>query len=246
MPRYKLLIEYEGTLYSGWQKQPQASTVQQALEDSVYKFCREKSDIIGAGRTDAGVHALGQVAHVELTQRPSCYIFRQALNYYLKEHFIAVLCIEEVQETFHARFSAQKRRYLYRFITRSAPLTLERNRAWHVYKPLNLDAMQEGARYLLGTHDFSTFRSTECQAASPVKTLNFLDITQADDVITFFVEARSFLHHQVRNIVGTLKLVGEGKWSPQRVQDALYAKDRRAGGPTAPACGLYFHSVDYD
>ena len=244
--RYKLLIEYDGTGYVGWQKQPGHPSIQQAIETAIFRFCQESGDVYGSGRTDAGVHALGQVAHVDLAKEFDVYKMRQALNFYLRNDRIAVLDVQGQPESFHARFSAIKRRYIYRMVARPAPLALDLNKAWHVYRPLSVAAMQEAALYLVGHHDFSTFRASECQAASPMKTVDKIEIMQQGDIIEFFVEAKSFLHHQVRNIVGSLKLVGEGKWTPLDLKAALEACDRTKGGPTAPACGLYFHSVDYD
>ena len=189
---------------------------------------------------------MAQVAHFDLQKPQDNHRIQRALNYYLTNETIRILKVEKAPEDFHARFSALRRRYIYRLISRPAPLALERNRAWYVYKPLTLAAMQEGAQHLIGRHDFSTFRASACQSNSPVKTLDKIDITQENDLFTFAIEAPSFLHHQVRNFVGTLKLVGEGKWHPNDVKAALDQKDRRAGGPTAAACGLYFHSVDYE
>jgi pseudouridylate synthase I len=244
--RYKLLIEYDGTGYVGWQKQPGHPSIQQAIETAIFKFCQAEVEVYGSGRTDAGVHALGQVAHVDLAKEFDLYKMRQALNFYLHPNRIAILEVQRRPAPFHARFSAIKRRYIYRMVARSAPLALDFNKAWHVYRPLSIAAMQAAAPYLLGHHDFSSFRASECQAASPMKTVDKIAITQQGDIIEFFVEAKSFLHHQVRNMVGSLKLVGEGKWTSLDLKAALEACDRRKGGPTAPACGLYFHSVDYE
>ncbi len=246
MYRYKITIEYLGTGYVGWQHQPGLPSIQRAIEDAIFKFCQEQTEVYGSGRTDAGVHALGQVAHFDLKTPQDNHRIQRALNYYLTNDTIRILKVEEAPEDFHARFSALRRRYVYRLISRSASLALERNRAWYAHVPLDLKAMQEGARHLIGRHDFSTFRASACQSKSPLKTLDKLEITQEGELFNFAIEAPSFLHHQVRNFVGTLKLVGEGKWQPDDVKIALEKKDRTAGGPTADACGLYFHSVDYN
>lgn len=246
MPRYKLTLEYEGTGYVGWQHQPDLCSIQRTLEEAVFKFCQERTEVYGSGRTDAGVHALGQVAHVDFEKPQEPFKIQQALNHYLSQETIVVLAVEEVPQEFHARFSAKRRRYIYKLVSRSGPLALQRNLAWYVHRPLDLKAMEEGARHLIGRHDFTTFRAAACQSSSPLKTLDKIDITQEGDVFTFDIEAPSFLHHQVRNFVGTLKLVGEGKWQPLDVKNALEKRDRRQGGPTAPSCGLYFHSVHYD
>ncbi len=245
MPRYKITLEYEGTNYVGWQHQPGLPSIQRAIEEAIFKFCQEQVEVYGSGRTDAGVHALGQVAHFDLKPPQDPFKIQQAVNFYLTNETIRLLKIEEVSEDFHARFSAHRRRYIYRLISRSAPLALQRNLAWYVHRPLDLKVMQEGAKHLIGRHDFTTFRASACQSKSPLKTLDKLDITQKGELCTFFIEAPSFLHHQVRNFVGTLKLVGEGKWQPIDVKTALEKRDRTAGGPTADACGLYFESVDY-
>lgn len=246
MYRYKLVIEYDGTDYAGWQYQPGLPTIQGSLQHAIAQVCQHEVHVQGSGRTDAGVHALGQVAHVDLKEPLDPYRLHRAVNFYLGAHPIRVLAVFQVPLDFHARFSSKKRRYIYRIIARDTPLVLEKNRAWYVYRPLSLEAMQAGATHLIGQHDFSTFRASECQAQSPVKTLDALEISQEGNLFLFRVQAPSFLHHQVRNMVGTLKLVGEGKWNPDDVATALAAKDRRRGGPTAAACGLYFHSVDYD
>lgn len=245
MPRYKLLIEYDGSGYAGWQRQSNGLGVQEAIEDAVEKFCGERVTVYCAGRTDAGVHALGQVAHVDIDKDAEGYRVMQALNEHLRPQPVAILHAEPVEDDFHARLSAKKRHYLYRIANRRARLALDQNRAWHVPVNLDAEAMQEAAAFLIGKHDFTTFRDSMCQAKSPVKTLDHLQVVRQGDEIRIEASARSFLHHQVRNMVGTLALVGKGKWSPEDVGKALAAKDRRAGGPTAPADGLYFVNVDY-
>ena len=212
MPRYKLTIEYCGAGLVGWQRQAKGLSVQQALETAIHDFCGESVPVFGAGRTDAGVHALAQIAHVDLPREAPPEVIRSAVNHHLRPHAISVLAVEPVSPEFDARRSATARHYLYRILNRRAPPAIERGRVWHVAAPLDLRAMQEGARHLVGHHDFSTFRDSQCQAKSPVKTLDALDVARADEEIRIEARARSFLHHQVRNMVGTLKLVGAGKW----------------------------------
>ena len=245
MPRYKLTIEYDGTGLVGWQRQPNGLSIQRALETAVKKFCGEQITVYGAGRTDAGVHALAQVAHLDLTRQYDPDTIRGALNYHLRPAPVSVLLVEPVSDDFDARRSAIGRVYRYRILNRRPPPMLDRMRAWHVAPPLDVAAMQEGANHLIGRHDFSTFRDSLCQAKSPVKTLDVLEVTRAGEEIHIEAHARSFLHHQVRNMAGTLKLVGLGQWLPADVATALAARDRRAGGPTAPAEGLYLVEVQY-
>ena len=245
MTRYKLVLEYDGRDFVGWQRQDNGPSVQAALEAAVEGFCGESAAVAGAGRTDSGVHALGQVAHVDIQKPTTGDQVRDALNFHLKPQAIAVLSATPVAEDFHARFSANRRCYLYRIVNRRAPLALDRGRAWFVPVALDEAAMDAAARALVGKHDFSSFRATECQAKSPVKTLERLTVTRRGEEITLEAQARSFLHHQVRNMVGTLKLVGEGKWTAEQVAAALAQRDRRAAGPTAPAEGLYLVSVGY-
>ncbi len=245
MSRYKLVIEYDGGDFVGWQRQDNGPSVQAALEDAVAGFCGERVTVTGAGRTDAGVHALGQVAHLDLAKAPAPDTLCDALNAHLRPAPIAVLAAEQVVPDFHARFSATGRRYLYRIVNRRAPLALARGRAWFVPKPLDAAVMHEAAQILVGRHDFSSFRAAECQAKSPVKTLDTLVVERSGDEVEVRAGARSFLHRQVRNMVGSLKLVGEGKWQRADLAAALAAFDRRAAGPAAPAEGLYLTGVDY-
>ncbi len=245
MTRFKLVLEYDGGGYVGWQWQENGLSVQQVLEEAVTAFCGETVTTHAAGRTDAGVHALGQVVHLDLEKETTADTLRDAVNFHLKPRPVAVLDAEAVTEDFHARFSARERRYLYRIVNRRAPLALERGRAWWVPKPLDAAAMHAAAQVLVGQHDFTSFRASECQAKSPVKTLDALEVTRLGSDIEVRARARSFLHHQVRNLVGTLRLVGEGKWTAVQVAAALKARDRAAAGPTAPAEGLYLTDVIY-
>ncbi|HLH97341.1 MAG TPA: tRNA pseudouridine(38-40) synthase TruA [Xanthobacteraceae bacterium] len=245
MPRYKLLIEYDGTPFVGWQVQDCGLSVQGALTDAVAAFCGERVKVQGAGRTDAGVHALGQVAHIDLTKEWSVDNVRDALTAHLRPHPIAVLAAERVADTFDARFSAMKRHYLYRIINRRADLALERRRAWRVPRALDAAAMAAAARELVGRHDFTTFRDVDCQARSPVKTLDQLDVARGGDEVRIVASARSFLHSQVRSMVGALVLVGEGRWTAGDLARARDARDRAACAPVAPPEGLYLVRVDY-
>jgi tRNA pseudouridine38-40 synthase len=245
MPRYKITVEYDGTGLVGWQRQASGLSVQEILETAVERFCGSAVRVHGAGRTDAGVHALAQAAHLDLPRAAEPDEIRGALNHHVRPHAVSVLAVEPAPASFNARTSARGRHYRYRILNRRAPPALERNRVWHVGPPLDVEAMQAAARHLLGKHDFSTFRDALCQAKSPVKTLDALDIARTGEEVVLEARARSFLHHQVRNIVGTLKLVGLGKWSPDHVKRALEARDRRAGGPTAPAQGLCLVAVIY-
>ena len=247
MKRFKLIIEYDGTPFSGWQRQENAQSIQEEIELAIAQFNKGiLFPLYAAGRTDSGVHALGQVAHVDLPEDKDTRTVLHAINFYLKKLPIKILSVEEVSMDFHARFSAKARCYMYKIINRYVPLTLDLCRALHVRSPLNIKDMQEAAKYLLGHHDFTTFRASYCQATSPFRTVDRIDIIQKSlEHIDVVIHARSFLHHQVRNMVGTLLLVGKGKWLPADVRHALEKRNRRYAGPTAPAGGLYFHSVTY-
>jgi len=248
MPRYKLTVEYDGTDYYGWQRQPGLMSVQQAIEEAMQKFAQHEVAVFAAGRTDAGVHALGQVIHVDLEKDWKVEKVQEATNGLLKleRHPIAVTKAELVEADFDARFSATYRAYRYRIINRVAPLTVERERAWWIRFPLNEELMHDAAQTLLGKHDFTTFRSTDCQAKSPIRTLDKLDVTRiSENEIEIIAEARAFLHNQVRSLVGSLKLVGDGRWTKQDLENARDALDRKACGPVAPACGLYLMRVGY-
>jgi tRNA pseudouridine38-40 synthase len=245
MPRYKLVVEYDGTPFVGWQRQINGRSVQQAIEEAVAGFAGHAVRIQTAGRTDAGVHATHQVAHVDLAKEWPTDTVRDATNAHLKPEPVSILRAEIVPDAFNARMSARRRHYLYRILNRRAPAAVDLNRVWHVPWPLDADAMHAAAQTLVGRHDFTTFRASECQADSPVRTLDRLDVARDGEEIRVAASARSFLHHQVRSMVGTLMLVGAGRWSAAEVREALEAKDRQRCGPTAPACGLYLVGVDY-
>jgi tRNA pseudouridine38-40 synthase len=245
MPRYRLTLEYDGGPFVGWQRQDNQPSVQGALETAIHKLSGETVTVTGAGRTDAGVHALGQVAHFDLEKTFAPDKVRDALNFHLKPDPVSVLAAEEAAPEFHARFDARARHYLFRILNRRAPAALDAGRVWQVAIPLDADAMHAAAQYLVGQHDFTTFRAAECQAQSPVKTLDRIDVSRRGDEIHIEASARSFLHHQIRSFAGTLKLVGEGKWTPLQVKKALAARDRKECGPVSPPDGLYLVKVDY-
>jgi tRNA pseudouridine38-40 synthase len=246
MPRYKILIEYDGAPFAGWQYQDNSPSVQRTIMAAIEAFSGEKVMVQGAGRTDAGVHALGQVAHFDLSRERETDTIRDALNAHLRPHPVAILSVEKVAADFDARRSAVRRHYLYRIANRRADLAIERGRAWRVPRPLDAGAMHQAAQRLVGKHDFTTFRSTECQAKSPEKTLDRLDVSRAGDEIHVTAVARSFLHNQVRSMVGSLVPVGDGKWGADDLARALAARDRSACGPVAPPDGLYLVKVDYE
>lgn len=246
MPRYKLTIEYDGARYAGWQRQDNALGVQQVLEKAALALNGESTVVIGAGRTDAGVHALGQVAHIDLVKDIPAGKVRDALNAHLRPHPIAVLSAEDAAPDFHARFDATGRSYIYRIISRRADLTLDKHRAWRIAAALDADAMHAAAQVLVGRHDFSTFRYIHCQADSPVKTLDSIRIHRSAEQIILETTARSFLHHQVRSMVGSLVEVGRGRQPIHWISDILHAADRSLCGPVAPAAGLYLASVSYE
>ena len=245
MSRYKLTIEYDGTPFAGWQRQTNGRSVQEAIEEAIGRFAGEPARIRVAGRTDAGVHAIGQVAHLDLAPEWRTDTIRDATNAHLRPEPVSIVSAELVPASFNARTSARKRHYLYRILNRRSPPALEVERVWHVPWTLDAAAMQDATRALVGRHDFTTFRAAECQAKSPLRTLDTLDVERVGDEIRIRTSARSFLHHQVRSIVGTLMLAGAGRWSAEDVRAALDARDRARCGPTAPACGLYLARVDY-
>jgi tRNA pseudouridine38-40 synthase len=256
LKRWKITVEYDGQAYHGWQIQDNVPTIQQAIEEAIFKFCQQRINVQCAGRTDAGVHAYGQVAHFDLDygkRDMSAFELTKAINAHLIPQPIAVLKAEVVDAEFHARFGAKGKQYMYRAVARYPRPVQDLGRIWHIKrKKLNLKAMQEAAHYLVGTHDFTSFRDSNCQAKTPIKHISHFDVEAKDydshggTEYQFIIEGPGFLHHQVRNMVGTLSLVGEGKWTPLQVKQALEAKDRTEGGPTAPADGLYLMWVKYD
>lgn len=246
MPRYRITIEYDGTPFIGWQRQAEGVSIQGSLETAIRNFSGETVGVRGAGRTDAGVHAVGQVAHFDLVKTWEPGRVRDAMNFHLRPNPIGVLSSAQVDDTFDARFSAVKRHYEYHILTRRSPPILQRNRVWWTMRDLDVAAMHDAAQVLIGKHDFTTFRAAQCQAQSPVKTLDVFDISRQGEEIVCRVSARSFLHHQVRSMVGSLKLVGEGKWTRADLAAALGAENREACGTVAPAAGLYLVAVDYE
>ncbi len=245
MPRYRLTLEYDGTPFLGWQTQPDGPSVQGRLNEAIAKLTGVPADVRGAGRTDSGVHALGQVAHVDLPKAYPLHVVREAINYHVRPDPIAVLDVAEVSETFDARFSAIGRHYLFRILARRAPPAVDKFRVWWVPQPLDARAMSEAAPRLEGRHDFTTFRAAGCQAKSPVKTLDRFRVTTHGEEIRIEASSRSFMHNQVRSMVGSLKMVGEGKWTADDLSAALEAKDRARCGPVTPPSGLYLVRVDY-
>lgn len=245
MPRYRLTIEYDGTPYVGWQAQDNGPSVQSAIETAIERMTGERPLVYGSGRTDTGVHALAQVAHADISKSFTPEKLRDGLNAWLRDELIVIRAAAVMPDDWHARFSATRRHYLYRIVNRPAPAALERSRAWHVRWPLDADAMHAAAQRLVGHHDFTTFRATNCQAKSPMKTLETLVVTRAGEEVEIRTSSRSFLHNQVRSMAGSLKLVGEGKWTADDLEAALQARHRTACGPVAPAHGLYLTQVDY-
>ncbi len=245
MARYRLTLEFDGTNFVGWQRQENGLAVQEILEDAAKAFCGEDVAAFAAGRTDAGVHALAMTAHIEIEKPTSAHKVRDAINQHLRPHPIAVLDAELAADDFHARFSCKGRAYEYRIVNRRAPLTLDAGRAWRVPQKLDAEAMHAAAQYLVGKHDFTTFRAASCQSDSPVKTLNEISVSRLGEDVFIRCAARSFLHHQVRSITGSLVEVGKGKWRARDLEDALKAADRARCGPVAPAEGLYFVRAEY-
>ena len=243
--RYKLTLEYDGTPFVGWQVQNNGVSVQQVLEKALLTCTKEQTLVYGTGRTDAGVHALDYVAHFDLKEECDSYKLCASLNALVRPYPIAIKKVERVSDDFHARFSARQRSYIYKIQNTRWPAVLNMNRVWQYSLPLDVEKMEAAAQLLVGKHDFSTFRDSQCQAKSPVKTLDEIRLWREEDIIYMRVAARSFLHHQVRNIIGTLTLVGKGKWTRDDFRQALEACDRTKGGPTAPAMGLYFEKVMY-
>lgn len=243
--RYKLTVEYEGTPFFGWQRQEGVPTIQQVLEEAVQPLTKDLVVMHGSGRTDTGVHALGQVAHFDTDKNLDPFRIQECMNAYLREIPVSVLSVEQVDENFDARFSSKERHYIYKIINRRSKLSLDINRAWKVLKPIDEQTMHKTAQILVGKHDFSSFRAAGCQADSPVKTLNSISVERNEDLIIIKVAARSFLYHQVRNIVGSLCMVGTDRWTSEKFCEVFECKDRTQAAETAPACGLYFWKVDY-
>lgn len=246
MPRYKLTVEYDGTGLVGWQRQNNGMSVQQIIEEACEPFAGHPVRLHVAGRTDAGVHGLGMVAHFDMDRDMPDFKVPRAINHYIGSHRVSIIKCEKVDDDFHARFNCIERSYLYRILCRNGRPALDAGRVWWHQNDLDADAMHEAAQVLVGRHDFSSFRAVQCQAQSPVKSIDEISVTRNGDEIHLRCRARSFLHHQIRNITGTLVLVGQGKWTKDDVQKALDAKDRAAAGPTAPPDGLYFVSAKYD
>lgn len=245
MARYKLTIEYDGGPFCGWQRQAHDLSVQQVLEEAIEKLSGERVSVQAAGRTDAGVHATGQVVSFDLARARDPFKIREALNFHTKPHPVAIVAAEAVPDSFEARFSALARHYEYRILNRRARPALAEGKVWHVPVSLDVGLMQDAAQRILGRHDFTTFRASECQANSPLRTLDVFEVQRVGDVISIVASARSFLHSQVRSMVGSLKLVGEGRWTPEAFRAALDARDRARCGPLAPPDGLYLTRVDY-
>ncbi len=245
MTRWRLTIEYDGGPFFGWQRQNDAPTVQKAIEDAIEQMTGEENRVHCAGRTDAGVHGLAMTAHVDIAKPMTAFRLREAINALVRPNPITILEAEEVADDWHARFSCKERRYLYRILNRRPPPALDRGRVWHLARPIDIDAMVEGARHLIGRHDFTTFRSVHCQSDSPVKTLDLLTVKEVGGEIHLRATARSFLHHQVRSMTGCLALVGLGRWKPDDIRVALEARDRNALGLNAPPHGLYFVKAIY-
>ena len=243
--RYKFIIEYDGTPFIGWQRQTGQLSVQGVMEDALKTALRHPVTVWGSGRTDTGVHAMAQVAHIDTEEKLNTFRLFESLNALVRPYPISIKSIEEVSDDFHARFSAKKRHYIYKIQNTPYPPSINKGYVWWVRSKLDIQKMQKAANLMLGKHDFSTFRASECQAKSPVKTLDSFEIIQNGEIIECHVSAKSFLHHQVRSMVGTLELVGEGKWSVEKFKKAFEACDRTKGGPTAPPEGLYFESVEY-
>jgi tRNA pseudouridine38-40 synthase len=245
MQRYKITIEYNGTSFVGWQRQAIGPSIQEVIENALFKMSGSEITLHGAGRTDAGVHATGQAAHFDLRKEFPVDEIMGALNHHIKPHLISILSVDVVPEDFHARFSAVSRSYVYKIINRKAPLALELNKAWHIKENLDVDAMQKAAQFMLGKHDFTSFRSTQCQAKSPVRTIEEIRLVRTSELIEMHIKAPSFLHNQVRIVMGNLRKVGNGTFAPEYIKEILEAKDRTKAAETAPPDGLYLVEVKY-
>lgn len=243
--RYKLCISYDGTSFCGWQRQKSGPSIQQTIEEALLVCLKKEITLFGSGRTDTGVHAYHQIAHFDFDDKIDTYRLRESLNALVRPHPISIKSVEIVSDDFHARFSAKKRTYIYKIFNAPYPPALDNNRVWWYRHTLDVNKMQNAAQILVGKHDFSTFRASECQAKSPIKTIDSITFEQQNEYILMTITAKSFLHHQVRNIMGSLVLVGANKWSLDDLKKALEAKDRKLGGPTAPATGLYFYNIEY-
>jgi tRNA pseudouridine38-40 synthase len=243
--RYKITLEYIGKGFCGWQRQQSSLSIQEVIEEAIFKFTKEQVTLFAAGRTDAGVNAYGQVAHFDLTKKIDAKKAVQSINHFIRPQPIGVLFCQEVEDDFHARFSALERKYVYKILNRKSIIIIDRGSKCWIRDKLDIVAMQQGASYLIGNHDFSSFRAAACQAKSPVKTLTKIEIIQNNEDINIYLTAPSFLHNMVRNIVGSLLLVGRGIWSPEKIQDILTQKNRSCAGPTAPPEGLYFLGPKY-
>ena len=245
MPRYQIKVEYDGTNFVGWQYQKNGLSIQEILQRAIFQFSREKVTVTGAGRTDAGVHAIGQIAHFDLKKKIKKRNFLLGVNQYIGKNPVIILSIKKTHNKFHSRFDAKKRTYQYVIINRQSSLALQKNKAWHIRKKLDLKAMKKGAKLLLGTHDFSTFRASSCGAKSPIKTLNKVSIKKDKEKIILKFTSKSFLQHQVRSMVGCIKYLGEGKWTFDEFKNAFKSKKRSNCAPPAPSCGLYLTKISY-
>jgi len=245
MQRYQIKVEYDGTNFVGWQYQKNGLSIQEILQRAIFQFSREKVTVTGAGRTDSGVHAIGQVAHFDLKKKIKKRNFVLGVNQYIGNNPVTVLNIKKTNNKFHSRFDAKKRTYQYVIINRQSPLALQKNKAWHIRKKLDLKAMKKGAKLLLGTHDFSTFRASSCAAKSPIKTLNKISVKKNNERIIIKFTSKSFLQQQVRSMVGCIKYLGEGKWNLDDYKRAFKSKSRTKCAPPAPSCGLYLESIYY-
>ena len=245
MQRYQIKVEYDGTNFVGWQYQKNGFSIQEILQKAIFQFSREKVTVTGAGRTDAGVHAIGQIAHFDLKKKIKKRNFLLGVNQYIGKNPVIILSIKKTHNKFHSRFDAKKRTYQYVIINRQSPLALQKNKAWHIRKKLDLNAMKKGAKLLLGTHDFSTFRASSCGAKSPIKTLRRVSIKKKKDKLIFKFISKSFLQQQVRSMVGCIKYLGEGKWELDEFKKAFESKNRLRCAPPAPSCGLYLTKINY-
>ena len=245
MQRYQIKIEYDGTDFVGWQYQKNGRSIQKILQEAIFQFSKEKVKVTGAGRTDSGVHAVGQIAHFDLKKKIKKVNFLLGVNQYIGKNRVTILNIKKINNNFHSRFDAKKRTYEYVIINRTSPLALQKNRAWHIRKKLDIKAMKKGAKLLIGTHDFSTFRASSCGAKSPIKTMKKISIKKKKDIITLKFSSKSFLQQQVRSMVGCIKYLGNGKWNFEKFKMSFKSKNRIKCAPPAPSCGLYLTDIKY-